>query len=76
MKKVFAITVALLLGSFGLAYAAASKVDVCHRTSAEDNAYVIITIADAAYDTHIGHGDLDVDDDGSCGDGGDPGDPI
>jgi hypothetical protein len=35
---------------------AMSKVEVCHRN--KDGSYVRISIADAAYDTHLAHGDL------------------
>jgi hypothetical protein len=35
--------------------AAMAKVDVCHRTT--DGSFTKITIADAAYETHVAHGD-------------------
>lgn len=77
MRQVFAITTALLLASSGFVYAGANKVDICHTTDSETNPWVVISIADAAYDSHIAHGDIDVNDDGSCGDdGGDPGGPA
>ena len=41
---------------------ATTKVDVCHRDLSGD--YTLITIADAAYDTHVDHGDAS------------PGDPV
>lgn len=37
---------------------AMTKVEVCHRNP--DGSYVRISIADAAYDTHIAHGDIAV----------------
>ena len=37
---------------------AMNKVEVCHRN--KDGSYVRISIADAAYDTHVAHGDIAV----------------
>lgn len=42
-----------------------SRVTLCHRNS---NEYVAITVADAAYDTHMAHGDRDADLNGECPD--------
>jgi hypothetical protein len=42
------------------------RVTICHRTSAERNPYVVITVSRAALQTHLNHGDqLFVD--GVCG---------
>jgi hypothetical protein len=43
---------------------AQNRVSLCHRTSS--GAYNKITIADAAYDTHMAHGDRTVGADGEC----------
>lgn len=40
------------------------RVALCHRTTTGD--YVTITVADAAYDTHMAHGDRDVGLYGEC----------
>jgi hypothetical protein len=44
--------------SAGEASFAQTKTEVCHRN--QDGGYVKIRIADAAYDTHVAHGDLAV----------------
>lgn len=74
MKKILAISTIVLLASFGVAFAGGTKVSLCHVTSSETNEFQVISISDSAYDTHIAHGDSDLNDDGSCGDngGGDP----
>jgi hypothetical protein len=46
---------------------AQSRITLCHRTSNGD--YTKITIADAAYETHMAHGDRAAGADGGCGSG-------
>jgi hypothetical protein len=47
-----------------------TKVDLCHLTSSGD--YTKITIADAAYDTHMAHGDIIASSSGQCPASGTP----
>jgi hypothetical protein len=45
-----------------------SRIALCHRTGSGD--YTKITVADAAYDTHMAHGDRAVGENGDCPAGG------
>lgn len=47
---------------------AQTRIALCHRTNSGD--YTKITVADAAYDTHMAHGDRAVGENGDCPAGG------
>jgi len=47
--------------------AADEKVPVCHLTDAATNSWVLINISDAAYPTHLAHGDGDYNSTAHCG---------
>ncbi len=72
MKVLFTMLAASLV-TFSVASAGQAKVPLCHQTGAEDNAYVIIHVAEPAYDTHVAHGDFAPNEAGTCEDDGGPG---
>ncbi len=62
MKKRYWLILSLCLVASLLVTGLASagppaKVEVCHLTSSETNTYVLITISENAFQTHIDHGD-------------------
>ena len=63
-------TIIALVALFGVAFAGQEKLEVCHATGAEDNPFVLIEIADPAFDTHLAHGDFLAPENGDCSDGG------